>query len=120
MANVLSTTRVARCVAVVMSLVMTNYLLTDAVHRDDNPFLVPDVLVAVLLGGSASLPRRLAAPAMLFAFAWTAGVITVSLFSYVVRGEFAVGNLALILVSVAMAVPLAYRLAPGRQNSTSG
>ncbi|SDQ51792.1 hypothetical protein [Thermostaphylospora chromogena] len=102
--NVLS---VARGVAAVMTVIMVVYLALDGAHRPANPFLVPDIAVAVLLAGAALLPRRAAPVGLVFAFAWTAGVITVSLFSYVVRGEFSWGNLALVLAALVTAASLA-------------
>ncbi|GAA0919611.1 hypothetical protein [Nonomuraea longicatena] len=98
---------IARCVALLMCAIMTVYLAVDGAHRPGNPFLVPDVAVAVLLGVGAVLPKRAAVPAMLFAFAWTAGVITVSYFTQAVRGEHAWDNLALVAAALAMAVALA-------------
>lgn len=97
----------ARGVAVIMSVIMIVYLAVDGAHRPANPFLVPDIAVAVLLTGAVLLPKRMAPVGLIFAFAWTAGVITVSLCSYVVRGEFAWGNLALILTALATAAVLA-------------
>jgi ABC-type dipeptide/oligopeptide/nickel transport system permease component len=77
----------ARLVAAILAAVMTVYfLVTDAV-RADNPFLVPDLLLSVLLVVTASLPARWAAPALVFAFGLAAGVWTVSLSHYAVRGE---------------------------------
>jgi hypothetical protein len=98
---------IARCVALLMCAIMTVYLAVDGAHRPGNPFLVPDIAVALLLGVGAVLPRRVAAPALLFAFAWTAGVITVSYFTQAVRGEHAWDNLALVAAALAMAVALA-------------
>jgi hypothetical protein len=95
-----------RCVAAVITLIMVVYLAVDGAHRPDNPFLVPDVVVAVLLGVACSLPNRFASTALVFAFGWTGGVITVSFFSYVVRGEFAWSNLGIVVAAVGMAVLL--------------
>lgn len=100
---------VARGVAAIMTVIMVVYLAVDGAHRPANPFLVPDIAVAVLLAGAALLPRSMAPVGLVFAFAWTAGVITVSLFSYVVRGEFSWGNLALVLAALVTAGALAGR-----------
>ncbi|GAA3717377.1 hypothetical protein GCM10022224_098830 [Nonomuraea antimicrobica] len=97
---------VARYVAAIMSLIMVVYLALDGAHRPANMFLWPDVAVAVLLAGSGVLPSRHARTGMIFAFGWAAGVITVSIFSYVVRGAFAWPNLALVVVAVLMAALL--------------
>jgi hypothetical protein len=104
-------TTAARIVALMITAVIVHYFLTSDAIRAGNPFLVPDALLTVLLLASALLPRRLAAPAMIFAFAWAAAVLTVSLCTYIVRGAFAEGanHLALIVPSVAMAGLLALR-----------
>ncbi|WP_043634157.1 hypothetical protein [Nonomuraea candida] len=99
----------ARGVAAVLSLIMAVYLALDGAHRPANLFLWPDVAVAVFLAVAAALPERLARPGLIFAFGWAGGVLTTSVFSYVVRGEFAWPNLGLVLVSVAMAALLAVR-----------
>jgi hypothetical protein len=98
---------VARVVAAVIAVIMAVYLAVDGAHRPANPFLVPDVLVVALLAGAAPLPRRVAPVALLAAFTWTAGVLTVSVFTYVVRGEFAWPNLALVAAALTMAALLA-------------
>jgi hypothetical protein len=109
----------ARVVAIVIAAVMVHYLLTSDAVRAGNPFLVPDALLTVLLLTSALLPRRLAVPAMIFAFAWAAAVLTVSLCTYIVRGAFADGadHLALILPSVAMAGLLARTVSRRREET---
>ncbi|MGH3465101.1 MAG: hypothetical protein ACRDP9_26840 [Kribbellaceae bacterium] len=105
-----STTTAARCVALAIVLVMVFYFLTSDAIRSGNPFLVPDALLAVFLLTAAVLPRRWAVPALIFALAWAAAVFTVSLCTYIVRGEFADGadHIALIVPCVAMAAWLAY------------
>jgi hypothetical protein len=98
----------ARGVALVISVVMIYYFATAGVIRSDNPFLVPDALLTVFLLTAALLPRRLAAPGLIFAFGWDTAVYTTSLCTYAVRGEFAEGtdHIALILPSLAMALLL--------------
>lgn len=86
---------------------MAGYLALDGAHRPDDPFLWPDVAVAAFLAIRSALPARHAPTALLFAFGWAGGVLTVSVFSYVVRGEFAWPNLGLVLIAVAMAALLA-------------
>ncbi|MEU6712261.1 hypothetical protein ABZ897_12350 [Nonomuraea sp. NPDC046802] len=102
---------VARCVAAIMSLIMAVYLALDGAHRPANLFLWPDVAVAVVLAVAGALPSRYAPAAMLFAFGWSGGVITTSIFSYVVRGEFAWPNLGLVLIAMAMTALLIRHLA---------
>lgn len=101
---------IARFVAVALTLVMAYYFLTSDAIRSGNPFLVPDALLTVLLLAAALTPRRWAAPVMIFAFAWSAAVWTVSLSSYAVRGEFADGanHFALIIPACVMAGLLAF------------
>jgi hypothetical protein len=104
----------ARCGAVVTGLIMLGYLVTRSpVIRFDSAFFVPDALLTVLLLVLAPMPRRWAVPALLFAFAWTAGIITVSLFTYVVRGEFAWGNFALVMSTLVLAGVLMREVAAG-------
>ncbi|MDR7384863.1 hypothetical protein [Promicromonospora iranensis] len=79
--------RTARIVAAIQATVMTVYFLVTNAVRADNPFFVPDLLLTVLLVVAASLPARWAVPALVFAFGLAAGVWTVSLSHYAVRGE---------------------------------
>ncbi|ROT26790.1 hypothetical protein [Micromonospora sp. HM5-17] len=92
----LDTVLVARLVAAAIAVVMVHYFATSNAIRADNPFLVPDAFILLSVLVSPLLPRRAAVPAMIFAFGWSAGVLTVSLFTYVVRDEFPVGHLFLI------------------------
>lgn len=97
---------IARGVAAALTLVMIYYFWTSDAIRSGNPFLVPDLLLTLFALASLLLPRRVAVPAMIFAFAWAAGVLTVSLFTHLVRDEFPVDHLFLILPSIAMAALL--------------
>ncbi|GAA5064619.1 hypothetical protein GCM10023259_056140 [Thermocatellispora tengchongensis] len=97
---------VARAVAAVISVIMVVHVATVALWRDSDPFLVPDTIVAVLLAVCCLLPNAVAPTVMLFSFGWTAGVLTVSVFTYVVRGEFAWPNFGIVVASLAMAVLL--------------
>jgi len=115
----------ARFVALAIVAVMVLYFATAGVIRSDNPFLVPDALLTVLLLTAALLPQRAAVPALIFAFGWDTAVYSTSLCTYAVRGEFAEGanHFALILPSLAMAVLLAHGLAkqPGTgERGTAG
>ncbi|TDD25349.1 hypothetical protein [Nonomuraea diastatica] len=101
---------VARGAAAAMSLIMAGYLALDGAHRPDNPFLWPDAAVAVFLAVASALPRRPAPIAMIVGFGWSAGVLTVSVFSYVVRGEFAWPNVALVVVALTAAALLGRHL----------
>ncbi|MDW5330048.1 hypothetical protein [Plantactinospora sp. KLBMP9567] len=109
----LDTVWVARGAAAALTVAMVWYFATSDALRSDNPFLVPDLLVMVFALGSSLLPRRAAVPAMIFTFGWAAGVFTTSLFHYVVRGEFPVDHIFLILPSVVMAVLLGRVAAAG-------
>jgi hypothetical protein len=81
------TLRTARIVAVILAAVMIVFLVVSGAVRTDNPFLVPDLLLSVLLLIAAALPARWAVTVLLFAFGLSAGVWTVSLSHYAVRGE---------------------------------
>jgi sugar lactone lactonase YvrE len=98
---------VARGVAAVLVCVMTWYFWTSDAIRDGNPFLVPDILLTLLLVAGVALPRGAARPTLVFAFAWSAGVLSVAWFSSVVRGEFPVGHPLMILAAVLAAALLA-------------
>lgn len=104
---------ISRGVAIIVSLLMIQYFFTSDAVRSDNMFLVPDLLLAFFLLVSGLLPTRIAKPALIYAFGWTGGVLTTSMFGYVVRGEFPQdgGNhLFLIIPCAAMAVALARNL----------
>jgi hypothetical protein len=107
----LNVVSVARVAAAVIAVIMAVYLAVDGAHRPANPFLVPDILVLALLAGAASLPGRAAPVGLLSAFTWTAGVLTVSVFTYVVRGELPWPNLALVATALTMAALLARSIA---------
>ncbi|GAA3779169.1 hypothetical protein GCM10022225_79150 [Plantactinospora mayteni] len=109
----LETVAVARGMAGALTVAMVWYFATSDALRSENPFLVPDLLVAIFALASSLLPRRAAVPAMIFTFGWAAGVFTTSLFHYVVRGEFPVDHIFLILPSLVLAVLLG-RVAGGR------
>jgi hypothetical protein len=107
---------IARVVAILLALVMIWYFVTSNAIRADNPFLVPDALLTVLLLAATVTPRPWAAPVFIFGFAWAAAVWTTSLCTYAVRGEFAQGanHLALIAPCVVMAVLLAVAITAQR------
>ena len=102
----------ARCVALAITLVMIWYFITSDAIRSDNPFLVPDLLLTAFLLAAGLLPAGIARPALVFAFGWTSAVLTVSLFTYIVRDEFSQGanHLAMIIPSLAMAAILTLTL----------
>lgn len=107
--------RIARTVAVTLATVMIVYLVVSGAIRADNPFLVPDLLLSVLLLVTACLPARWAPPALLFAFGLATGVWTTSLSHYAVRGELVDGldHLPLIAACVIQSFFLARRLLRG-------
>jgi hypothetical protein len=104
--------RLARAVAAVLAAVMLTFLVVSGAIRADNPFLVPDLLLSVLLLAAAALPARWAASGLLFAFGLAAGVWTTSLSHYAVRGEVVDGldHLPLIGACVVQSVFLARHL----------
>ncbi|MEW2357178.1 hypothetical protein [Spirillospora sp. NPDC029432] len=79
---------IGRAFAVLISGSTFAFLFVHDSWRDDNLFLVPDLILCVLLLVSAALPARYAAPAVAFALAMCTGVFTASVSSYAVRGEF--------------------------------
>jgi ABC-type dipeptide/oligopeptide/nickel transport system permease component len=107
--------RTARVVAAILATVMLVFLALTGAIRADNPFMVPDLLLSVLLLVTACLPARWAAPALLFAFGLASGVWTASLSHYAVRGELVDGldHLPLIGACVIQSVFLVRRLIRG-------
>jgi hypothetical protein len=113
-----SVVRAARVVGLLLAAIMLVYLTTyDDVWESDNPFLVPDILMGVLLATSSVLPSRWAAPAMIYAFGWTAGILAVTVFNYLIRDEFSALNLAMALTATVAAALLARNVATGRLNT---
>lgn len=88
---------------------MAVFLVVSGAIRADNPFLVPDALLTVLLVISACLPARWAVQALIFAFALAVGAWTASLSHYAVRGDLVDGlnHLPLIASAVLQSVFLA-------------
>jgi ABC-type dipeptide/oligopeptide/nickel transport system permease component len=107
--------RTARVVAAILATVMLVFLVVTGAIRADNPFMVPDLLLSILLLVTACLPARWAAPALLFAFGLASGVWTTSLSHYAVRGELVDGldHLPLIGACVIQSLFLARRLLRG-------
>jgi hypothetical protein len=104
----------ARTVALIIATIMTVYfVVTDAV-RADNPFLVPDLVLAVALLVSALLPRRLASPALIFSFGWAAGVFTTSMCTHIINGRFPVDHVVLLIFCTAVPALLARDLVRAR------
>jgi hypothetical protein len=99
-----------RIAAFVVSAIMLHYFLTRDVFRADNPFLVPDLTFSILIFVSALLPQRITIPAMMFSFSMATGVISVSFFTYVVRGQFDIANLALLVGLVTASAFLGYSI----------
>jgi hypothetical protein len=97
-----------RIAAFVVSAIMLHYFLTRDVFRADNPFLVPDLTFSILIFLSALLPQRIAIPALMFSFSLAAGVISVSFFTSIVRGQFDMANLALLVGLVTASAFLGY------------
>ncbi|RFS81039.1 hypothetical protein D0T12_34120 [Actinomadura spongiicola] len=85
--------RFGRVFAVVISVSTFVFLFLHDSWRDDNLFLVPDLILCALLLGAATLPVPYAAPALGFTLAMSTGVFTVSVSSYAVRGELGTASL---------------------------
>lgn len=110
------TVLVARLAAAAIVVVMVHYFLTSNAIRADNPFLVPDAFILLFTLVAPLLPRRAAIPAMIFAFAWAAAVLTVSFFTYAVRDVLRVDHLFLIVPSLILAALLGRIAAHGAKS----
>jgi hypothetical protein len=115
----------ARVVAGLLALFMAAYFASDnfggaSVRRLDNPFLLPDLLILVLLAGSAALPRRIAAPALIFSLAWSAAVWATSLTHWLVDGEVGRGLSHLVLVLPAVLAAAAAALSTRQEAARVG
>ncbi|BBH65775.1 hypothetical protein ACTI_24600 [Actinoplanes sp. OR16] len=77
---------VGRLAAATLSITTFAYLFVHDSWRRDNPFLVPDLILCVVLALAASLPAPAATAALPLGFAYAAGVLAVSVSSYAVTG----------------------------------
>ncbi|MFC4065896.1 hypothetical protein [Actinoplanes subglobosus] len=103
---------VGRLAAATLSISTFVFLFAHDSWRSDNMFLIPDLILCAALALAASLPARAAAAALPITFAFTAGVLTVSVFSYAVDGTLGAPSLLGAVVSAALAALLA-RPVPG-------
>ncbi|MGI5212350.1 hypothetical protein [Plantactinospora sp. CA-290183] len=102
-----------RVSAVLISLGTFAFLFPTDSWRADNLFLVPDLILCVALLVAAALPDRLAVPALLAAFCFSAGVLVTAVASYAVDGRIGIGSLIGSAGSLIMAV-IFLRLRPAR------
>lgn len=102
----MTTVNAGRGFAVLISATTFVCLFVNGSWRDDNLFLVPDLIICTLLLAAAALPRPYAAPAIVFALAMSTGVFTASVASYAVRGELGFASLLGVVGCAAMAAVL--------------
>ncbi|MEU4559298.1 hypothetical protein AB0F72_13005 [Actinoplanes sp. NPDC023936] len=108
---------VGRLAAATLSVTTFVFLFLHSSWRADNPFLVPDLILCAVLALGASLPARAAAATLAIGFAYAAGVLTVSVFSYAVTGDLGAPSLIGALVAAAAAVAMARGNRPGSPTS---
>ncbi len=99
-------TAVARVAATAVSAGTLGVVFRRDHWRRDNPFLVPDLAVCVLLLVAAAAPKRRAGPALLFAFGVSAGVLGTTVASAAVHGRLGVGSLAGLITAAVMSALL--------------
>lgn len=89
----MTTLKIGRIAAVVLSVGTFGFLFLTDSWRADNLFLVPDLILCVALLVAAALPGRTAAPALLAAYCFSAGVLVTAVASYAVDGRLGIGSL---------------------------
>jgi hypothetical protein len=96
-----------RVAAAVLSLSTFVFLFLHDSWRRDNMFLVPDLILCGILLIGALLPDRPAAATLTVGFGYAAGVLSTSVLSYAVRGEFGLPSLVGAVTAAALAGALA-------------
>lgn len=99
----MTTLKIGRIAAVVLSAGTFGFLFLTNSWRADNLFLVPDLILCVALLGAAALPDRIAVPALLAAYCFSAGVLVTAVASYAVDGRLGIGSLVGAAGSLVMA-----------------
>jgi hypothetical protein len=99
----MKTLKLGRIAAVLLSLGTFGFLFPTDSWRADNLFLVPDLILCTALLVAAALPDRAAAPALLAAFCFSAGVLVTAVASYAVDGRIGIGSLLGALGALIMA-----------------
>ncbi|PZG01639.1 hypothetical protein [Micromonospora deserti] len=89
----MTTLMIGRIAAVLLSLGTFGFLFPTNSWRADNPFLVPDLILCAALLVAAALPGRIAAPALLGAYCFAAGVLVTAVASYAVDDRIGIGSL---------------------------
>lgn len=113
-----NTVLVARLAAVALGVGTVGFLATGDGWRGDNPFLVPDLILSVLLVAAAFAPVALAVPALVFGFGLSAGVLGVSVATYAVDGRLGAASLVGAVVAVVMSAVVG-RVMPMTRSSAS-
>lgn len=107
--------RLARIGAILVSLGTLGFLALNGGWVADNPFLVPDLLLAALLLAGAAVPGPRAVPVLLLGFGVAAGVLIASLSTDAVAGRLSIGSLIGAVAAVTLAGML---LRPARRPPT--
>ena len=93
----------ARVSAIALSVGTFAFLFVNDHWRIDNAFLIPDLIVCALLLCAAAMPAPAVLPALLLAFAATAGVLGTAFSSLAVQGKLGIGALVAALIATVMA-----------------
>ncbi|GAA0281096.1 hypothetical protein [Cryptosporangium japonicum] len=107
--------RFARVTAFGLSASTFVFLFLHDSWRTNNLFLVPDLLLCVGLALAAAMPGDRAAPYLITAFAYAAGVLATSVSSYAVDGRLGLPSLVGALGSLALAGALLVARRPAGQ-----
>jgi hypothetical protein len=100
----------ARITAVLVGVGTFAFLFISNSWSPDNLFLVPDLIITAALVIAALLPKRLARPALLFAFGLAAGVLMTATSWYAIRGQLGLAS----LIGAAASAVMAALVAAGR------
>lgn len=99
----MNTLKTARIIAIALSVITFAFIFIHDNFRLDNIFFIPDMLLCVVLIVAALLPARLAVPLLIATYGAAAGIFSVSVASYAVRGEFGLASFIGIIISSVMA-----------------
>lgn len=93
---------IIRSVAIALGVITFAFFFIHDNFRLDNIFFIPDMLLCIALVVAALLPKNFAVPALMATFGAAAGIFSVSVASYAVRGEFGLASFIGILISLGM------------------
>ena len=115
----MTTLKIGRIAAVLLSLGTFAFLFPTDSWRADNLFLVPDLILCAALLVAAALPGRIAVPALLAADGFSAGVLLTAVASYAVYGRIGIGSLIGSASALIMAVVFLRALPTSRRDPPS-